>query len=194
LAPGTRPASSWAPRQNEAAGSLRECAEAALDPAEAVALGGRDGACRSPGGGGGGRDRARSQPWSASGSAAPQSTISEVPLLALRDGELVVLDFKTDAPPAGEVVASYPAYVEQVRSYERILVGLGVATEGWCAGGCCSVGMASCGGSDSGRGEAPRSAWHSRVVRRGDDIGYIRASFLTAALPGGAIRDSLHLC
>jgi ATP-dependent helicase/nuclease subunit A len=53
-----------------------------------------------------------------------------VDLLAERDGDLVVLDFKTDAPPAGEVAASHPEYVEQVRSYERILVELGLASEG----------------------------------------------------------------
>ena len=56
-------------------------------------------------------------------------------LLAERDGELVVLDFKTDAPPPGEVAASHPAYVEQVRSYERILVELGLAAEGRVRGG-----------------------------------------------------------
>jgi hypothetical protein len=38
-----------------------------------------------------------------------------------------VIDFKTDAPPAADVSAMHPAYVEQVRSYGRILGELGVA-------------------------------------------------------------------
>jgi ATP-dependent helicase/nuclease subunit A len=50
-----------------------------------------------------------------------------VDLVAARGGELVVLDFKTDAPPPGHVGDSHPAYVEQVRSYARILVELGLA-------------------------------------------------------------------
>ncbi len=57
-----------------------------------------------------------------------------VDLLAERDGRLVVLDFKTDAPPEGEVLASHPAYVEQVRSYQRMLVELGLAAEGQVRG------------------------------------------------------------
>jgi len=53
-----------------------------------------------------------------------------VDLLAERDGELVVLDFKTDTPPEGDVAAFHPAYVAQVRSYQRLLVELGLAAEG----------------------------------------------------------------
>jgi ATP-dependent helicase/nuclease subunit A len=52
-----------------------------------------------------------------------------VDLLAATDGVVTVIDFKTDAPPAGDVLASHPDYVEQVRSYGRILVELGVARE-----------------------------------------------------------------
>ncbi|HET9596091.1 MAG TPA: PD-(D/E)XK nuclease family protein, partial [Anaeromyxobacteraceae bacterium] len=51
-------------------------------------------------------------------------------LVATRGERLAVVDFKTDAPPAGDVRATHPAYVEQVRSYARILVALGLATEG----------------------------------------------------------------
>jgi ATP-dependent helicase/nuclease subunit A len=51
-------------------------------------------------------------------------------LVARRGEETVVVDFKSDAPPRGEVAASYPAYLEQVRSYGRILVELGLAREG----------------------------------------------------------------
>ena len=53
-----------------------------------------------------------------------------VDLLAARGGEIVVVDFKTDAPPPGDVRDFHPAYVEQVRSYGRILVELGAAREG----------------------------------------------------------------
>jgi ATP-dependent helicase/nuclease subunit A len=56
--------------------------------------------------------------------------VGYVDLLAVRDGEVIVLDFKTDAPPQGDVAATYPEYVEQVRSYGRILVALGLAAEG----------------------------------------------------------------
>ena len=45
-------------------------------------------------------------------------------LLAAKDGGVVVVDFKTDAPPKGTVADGYPAYVEQVREYGRILVKL----------------------------------------------------------------------
>ncbi|HSN14932.1 MAG TPA: PD-(D/E)XK nuclease family protein, partial [Anaeromyxobacteraceae bacterium] len=56
--------------------------------------------------------------------------VGYVDLLAARDGGLRVIDFKTDAPPAGEVTRSHPDYVEQVRAYARILVELGLAREG----------------------------------------------------------------
>jgi ATP-dependent exoDNAse (exonuclease V) beta subunit len=48
-----------------------------------------------------------------------------IDLLAVRDGGLVVVDFKTDA-----LAATYPVYLEQVRSYGRILVELGLAKAG----------------------------------------------------------------
>ncbi len=53
-----------------------------------------------------------------------------VDLLASRDGVVTVVDFKTDAPPRGPVADAYPAYVDQVREYGRILVKLGLATPG----------------------------------------------------------------
>jgi ATP-dependent helicase/nuclease subunit A len=53
-----------------------------------------------------------------------------VDLVAAREGVLLVVDFKTDAPPTGDVRASHPDYVEQVRSYGRVLVELGLAREG----------------------------------------------------------------
>jgi ATP-dependent exoDNAse (exonuclease V) beta subunit len=54
-----------------------------------------------------------------------------VDLLAVRDGRPVVLDFKTDAPPLDEPVeTSHASYVEQVRSYARILEALAVAPPG----------------------------------------------------------------
>jgi len=53
-----------------------------------------------------------------------------VDLVGVRDGRLAVVDFKTDAPPEGDVESTHAAYVEQVRSYARILVALGLATKG----------------------------------------------------------------
>jgi hypothetical protein len=53
-----------------------------------------------------------------------------VDLLGSRDGVVTVVDFKTDAPPPGDVAATYASYVEQVASYGRILVELGVARPG----------------------------------------------------------------
>jgi ATP-dependent helicase/nuclease subunit A len=53
-----------------------------------------------------------------------------VDLLASKGGQVIVVDFKTDAPPKGTVAEGYPAYVEQVREYGRILVKLGLAKAG----------------------------------------------------------------
>jgi len=53
-----------------------------------------------------------------------------IDLLGWRDDVVTVVDFKTDAPPPGDVAATYASYVEQVRSYCRILVELGVARPG----------------------------------------------------------------
>lgn len=56
--------------------------------------------------------------------------VGYVDLLAAGPAGLAVIDFKTDAPPAGDLARSHPAYVEQVRSYARILEELGVAQPG----------------------------------------------------------------
>jgi ATP-dependent helicase/nuclease subunit A len=53
-----------------------------------------------------------------------------VDLLAATAAGLAVVDFKTDAPPEGDVAAAHPAYVEQVRSYAAILEALGLAAPG----------------------------------------------------------------
>lgn len=53
-----------------------------------------------------------------------------VDLVAVRRGEIAVVDFKTDAPPPGDIRDFHPDYLEQVRSYGRILVELGAAREG----------------------------------------------------------------
>src|SRR6266702_4117140 len=54
-----------------------------------------------------------------------------VDLFGMRGGRLAVIDFKTDSPPGGrDVAASHGAYVEQVRSYARILESLGLAAPG----------------------------------------------------------------
>jgi ATP-dependent helicase/nuclease subunit A len=51
-------------------------------------------------------------------------------LAATAGGMVTVIDFKTDAPPSGDVHATHPAYVAQVQSYVRILEELGVAKAG----------------------------------------------------------------
>lgn len=50
-----------------------------------------------------------------------------VDLLVASPEELMVIDFKTDAPPRGDVGSGYPGYVEQVRAYVRLIEGAGVA-------------------------------------------------------------------
>ncbi|HEU4382133.1 MAG TPA: UvrD-helicase domain-containing protein [Anaeromyxobacteraceae bacterium] len=51
-------------------------------------------------------------------------------LVAAEGGSLAVVDFKTDAPPAGDVAETHPAYVEQVRTYARMLEELELAPPG----------------------------------------------------------------
>jgi ATP-dependent helicase/nuclease subunit A len=53
-----------------------------------------------------------------------------IDLLGWRDGVVTVVDFKTDAPPPGDVASTYASYVEQVTIYGRILVELGIARPG----------------------------------------------------------------
>ena len=52
--------------------------------------------------------------------------VGYVDLLAVRDDELIVLDFKTDAPPAADVGTAYPEYVGQARLYGRLLEAAGL--------------------------------------------------------------------
>jgi ATP-dependent helicase/nuclease subunit A len=47
-----------------------------------------------------------------------------VDLVAATADRLDVLDFKTDAPPAGPVQTAYPEYVAQVSLYGRLLPGI----------------------------------------------------------------------
>jgi ATP-dependent helicase/nuclease subunit A len=56
--------------------------------------------------------------------------VGYVDLLAADGRGLAVVDFKTDAPPDGDVAATHPAYVEQVRSYARIVEDLALAPAG----------------------------------------------------------------
>ncbi len=58
-----------------------------------------------------------------------------VDLLGMREGQLTVIDFKTDAPPPGDVAETHGAYVEQVRTYASILEALGLAAPGSVAAG-----------------------------------------------------------
>lgn len=41
-------------------------------------------------------------------------------------GELIIIDFKTDAPSLGEVTVTHAGYVAQVRSYREVLQGAGM--------------------------------------------------------------------
>jgi ATP-dependent exoDNAse (exonuclease V) beta subunit len=61
--------------------------------------------------------------------------VGYVDLLAADARGLAVVDFKTDAPPAGDVAATHPAYVEQVRTYARMLEELGLAAPGTARAG-----------------------------------------------------------
>jgi ATP-dependent helicase/nuclease subunit A len=106
-----------------ATGLAERHAGAAEDVSRALAALEREGMRRPPGG-----DLRLEYPVAAARGDALLTGYLD--LVGLRDGETVVIDFKTDAPPRGEVSASHPAYVEQVRTYGRILVELGVAREG----------------------------------------------------------------
>jgi ATP-dependent helicase/nuclease subunit A len=50
-------------------------------------------------------------------------------LVSVTAGRLDVLDFKTDAPPAGAVEDTYPEYASQVQLYGRLLQAAGVVGE-----------------------------------------------------------------
>jgi ATP-dependent exoDNAse (exonuclease V) beta subunit len=49
-----------------------------------------------------------------------------IDLVGVQDGRVDVVDFKTDAPPAGVLAQSYPKYVAQVRIYGKLLESAGV--------------------------------------------------------------------
>jgi PD-(D/E)XK nuclease superfamily len=62
------------------------------------------------------------------GSLEPGTLLSGyVDLLVASPETLMVIDFKTDAPPRGDLESGYPGYVEQARAYLRLLEGAGVA-------------------------------------------------------------------
>jgi ATP-dependent helicase/nuclease subunit A len=110
-------------RAAAATGLAEHLAEAADDVARALAALEASGLRRPPG-----PDLQVEYPIAlASGEKLVQGYVD---LLGARAGRLAVVDFKTDAPPAGDVRDTHPAYVEQVRSYARILVALGLAPEG----------------------------------------------------------------
>ena len=61
--------------------------------------------------------------------AGPGGTllVGFIDLLVVRDGEVVVLDFKTDAPPpAGTSIAAYPDYRRQLELYVEALRASGL--------------------------------------------------------------------
>jgi len=47
--------------------------------------------------------------------------LGTIDLVAAERDELIVIDFKTDAPPTGAVESALPGYVEQLRTYARLL-------------------------------------------------------------------------
>ncbi|MGA8890176.1 MAG: UvrD-helicase domain-containing protein [Anaeromyxobacteraceae bacterium] len=97
--------------------------EAAEDVTRALAALEREGLRRAPG------DDLRLEYPIASGEDG-KLLLGYLDLLSAKEGNVVVVDFKTDAPPRGAVTEGYPAYVEQVREYGRILVKLGLAKAG----------------------------------------------------------------
>lgn len=120
--PAVGPAGAVA-RIAEATGLDEHLAEAAEDVGRALAALEREGLRREPG------DDLRLEYPIATGEAG-KLLQGYVDLLGFQVGKLVVVDFKTDAPPKGSVGDTYGGYVEQVRDYGRILVGLGLAKNG----------------------------------------------------------------
>ena len=110
-------------RVARATGLTDHLPEAAGDVDRALATLEQDGLRRVPG------DDLRLEYPIATGEAG-KLLLGYLDLLAAKDEGVVVVDFKTDAPPKGLVADDYPAYVEQVREYGRILVKLGIAKAG----------------------------------------------------------------
>jgi ATP-dependent exoDNAse (exonuclease V) beta subunit len=55
-----------------------------------------------------------------------QLASSYIDLVAVEDGRVAIIDFKTDMPPAGPVEQAYPKYVGQVRIYGKLLETTGI--------------------------------------------------------------------
>ena len=120
--PALAPAAAVA-RATASTGLAEHLAEAAADVARALAALERDGLRRAPG-----RDLQLEYPVAQARDG--HLLAGYVDLLAADARGLAVVDFKTDAPPEGDVAATHPAYVAQVRTYARILEGLGLAPAG----------------------------------------------------------------
>jgi ATP-dependent helicase/nuclease subunit A len=61
------------------------------------------------------------------GSLEPEALLSGyIDLLVASERELLVIDFKTDLPPARDASTEYPGYVAQVQAYGRLLEASGV--------------------------------------------------------------------
>jgi ATP-dependent exoDNAse (exonuclease V) beta subunit len=52
-----------------------------------------------------------------------------IDLVAVKDGRVDVIDFKTDMPPPGQVEQTYPKYAAQVRTYAKLLESVGVLND-----------------------------------------------------------------
>ena len=53
-----------------------------------------------------------------------------IDLIGVTDGQVTVLDFKTDAPPAGRLEETYPGYAAQVSHYARLIEAAQLAPPG----------------------------------------------------------------
>ena len=49
-----------------------------------------------------------------------------IDLVAVEDGRVDIIDFKTDTPPTGPVQQMYPKYAAQVRIYGKLLETAGI--------------------------------------------------------------------
>jgi ATP-dependent helicase/nuclease subunit A len=102
-------------RAVRASGLAEHLDEAAADVARAVAALKREGLLRALG-----ADLRLEYPVAGAGENGTLE-VGYVDLISSDHTRIDLIDFKTDPPPSGGLAASYPAYVAQVRAYERLL-------------------------------------------------------------------------
>jgi ATP-dependent exoDNAse (exonuclease V) beta subunit len=108
-------------RAVRASGLAEHLDEAAADVARAVAVLKREGLLRALG-----ADLRVEYPVAGAGENGTLA-VGYVDLIGLNRDRIDLIDFKTDPPPSGALATSYPAYVAQLRSYERLLAAAGLA-------------------------------------------------------------------